>query len=179
MAHGTLYLIVGPTGSGKEALIDAVLETRPEIRRAPLIVSAEKSRNACVVGAISSDAFLRFMRLGSFALQWDSDGTRYGLTHDATRQLRDGQSLILCCDSFVIERARAMYPDVQAIYITARMDILRRRLASMGFGSDTDIDMHLAQNERLRPRGAGIVTVDTSDSIAAGAQSLMQAFPAA
>lgn len=177
MAYGTLYLIIGPTGSGKQALIDAVLETRPDIRRAPLIVTADRSDNTCVVGAIPPDRFLNLIRREAFALQWDSDGFRYGLTHDATRQLRDGQSLILSCDSFVIEKARELYPNVRSIYITARMDVLRRRLASMAYGSDTEIDMHLAQSARLRPRDAEVTTVDTSDSIAAGAKALMAAIP--
>ena len=177
MAYGTLYLIVGPTGSGKQALIDAVLETRPDIRRAPLIVTADRSDNTCVVGAISPDRFLNLIRREAFALQWDSDGFRYGLTHDATKQLRDGQSLILSCDSFVIEKARELYPNVQTIFITARMDVLRRRLASMAYGSDTEIEMHLAQSARMRPKDDAMTTVDTSDSIAAGAKALMAAIP--
>jgi|GEM_PF-6631745 len=179
MAFGTLYLIVGPEGSGKQALVDAVLASRPEIRRAPLIVSAEHSNNMCAVGTISPERFLHLMRRDTFSLQWDSDGVRYGLTHDSTRQLADGQSMILCCDSFVIEKARALYPKVRAIYITARMDVLRRRLASMAFGSEAEIDMHLAQSARLRPRDPEVMTVDTSDSIAAGAKALMNVLPAA
>ncbi len=179
MVYGTLYLIVGPAGSGKQALIDAVLETRPDIRRAPLIVSAQRSDNTCVVGAITPDRFLNLMRREAFALQWDSDGFRYGLTHDATKQLSDGHSLILSCDSFVIEQARQLYPNVQAIYITARLDVLRRRLSSMAYGSDAEIDMHIAQSLRLRPRDGQVTTVDTSDSIAAGAIALMAAIPMA
>jgi len=179
MAFGTLYLIVGPAGSGKQALIDAVLENRRDIRRAPLIVSSDHCTNMCAVGMISPERFLYLMRRDAFALQWDTDGVRYGLTHDATKQLRDGQSLILCCDTFVIERARELYPNVRAIYITARLDILRRRLATMAYGSDIEIDMHLAQSARMRPRDTEVVTVDTSDSIAAGAKALMNALPAA
>lgn len=179
MAYGTLFLIAGPAGSGKQALVDAVIENRPDIRRAPLIVSAQNSHNGCVVGSVTPDHFLYLMRRDTFALQWDSDGIRYGLTHDATRQLRDGQSLIVYCDIFVIDKARELYPNVRAVYITARMDVLRRRLASMAYGSDAEIDMHLAQSDRLRPRDETIVTVDTSDSIAAGARALMAAFPAA
>lgn len=175
MAYGTLYMIVGPTGSGKQALIDAVIEAKPELKRAPLIVSAQLSDNGCVVGAISPDRFLHLMRRNTFALQWDADGFRYGLTHDATKQLADGESLILSCDTAVLDRARELYPNVQAIYITARMDVLRRRLASMAYGSETDIDMHLAQSARLRPRSEDVLTVDTSDSIAAGARELMNA----
>ncbi len=177
MAFGTLYLIVGPTGSGKQALVDAVLESRPDIRRAPLVVSADHNHTICAVGTIPPTRFLQLIRRDAFALQWDTDGVRYGLSHDATRLLRDGQSLILCCDAFVIAQARALYPNVRAIYITARMDVLRRRLASMAYGSDFEIDMHLAQSARMRPRDSEIVTVDTSDSIAAGAKVLMSAIP--
>lgn len=179
MVFGTLYLIVGPTGSGKQALVDAVLQSRPDIRRAPLIVSAPNNQNMCAVGAISPERFLDLMRRGAFALQWDCDGVRYGLTHESTRQLEDGQSLILCGDTLLIEKAREVYPTVRVIYITARMDILRRRLTSMAYGSDVEIDMHLAQSERMRPKDREIVTVDTSDSIAAGAKALMGALPAA
>jgi len=179
MAYGTLYLIAGPVGSGKQALVDAVIENRPDIRRAPLIVSAQNSANGCVVGSISPERFLYLMRRDTFALQWDSEGIRYGLTHDATRQLRDGQSLILYCDTFIIDKARELYPDVRPVYITARMDVLRRRLTSMAYGSDAEIDMHLAQSDRMRPRDDTILTVDTSDSIAAGTRALMAAFPAA
>jgi len=179
MAHGSLYLITGPAGSGKQALIDAALENRPDIRRAPLIVSSDSAHRICEAGTISPDRFLDLMHRDTFALQWDSEGARYGMTHDATRILARGQSLILCCDTSVIEQARALYPNVRAIYITARMDVLRRRLALMAYGSDIEIDMHLAQSDRFRPRDAETVMVDTSDSIAAGARTLMNAFPAA
>jgi ribose 1,5-bisphosphokinase len=170
-------MIVGPSGSGKQALIDAVLAARPDIGRAPLIVSAQNSNNTCVVGSVSPDRFLHYKRRDMFALQWDSDGFRYGLTHDAAKKLRDGESLILSSDSSIIDDAKALYPNVQVIYITARMDVLRRRLASMAFGTDTEIDMHLAQSARMRPRKQDFVTVDTSDSIAAGAKALMDAIP--
>ncbi len=178
MAYGTLYMIVGPSGSGKQALIDAVLAARPDMGRAPLIVSAQHSNNTCVVGSVSPDRFLHYMRRDMFALQWDCDGFRYGMTHDAAKQLRDGESLILSCDSSIIDKARELYPNIKVIYITARMDVLRRRLASMEYGSDTEIDMHLAQSARLRPRKHDMVTVDTSDSIAAGAKALMAAISA-
>lgn len=168
-------MIVGPTGSGKQALIDTVLEVRPDIRRAPLIVSAQHSRNDGVVGSIAPDRFLHLMRCDMFALQWDADGFRYGLTHDAAKQLRDGQSLIVSCDVGMLDEARALFPKVRAIYITARMDILRRRLSSMNYGSDREIDMHISQALRLKPKDPEILTVDTSDSIAAGARKMVEA----
>jgi hypothetical protein len=49
----------------------------------------------------------------------------------------------------------------------------------MAYGSDAEIDMHIAQSLRLRPRGGQVTTVDTSDSIAAGAIALMAAIPMA
>lgn len=175
MAYGTLYIIVGPTGSGKQALIDTVLEVRGDIRRAPLIVSAQNSDNPGVVGSIAPDRFRHLMRDRAFALQWDCDGLRYGFTHDAARQLRDGQSLIISCDMAVLEEAQDLFPHTRVIYVTARIDILRRRLCSMNYGSEREIDMHISQAMRFRPRMPDMTTVDTSDSIAAGARAMVQA----
>ncbi len=175
MAYGTLYLVVGPTGSGKQALIDTALEVRGDLRRAPLIIAPGRSDNRGVVGSIPADRFQHMRRQNAFILQWDADGIRYGLTHDAAKQLRDGQSLILAADAAMIPLAEREFKNVRTIYITARMDVLRRRLMAINFGTDRDIDMHLSQAGRVKPHGDEVIVVDTSDSIAEGARALVNA----
>ena len=156
--RGTLFLVVGPSGAGKDSLIDAA---RQRLAANPGVVFVRRtiSRLAEAGGEqhrpVTADEFDRLEASGAFALAWRAHALRYGIPREIHEDLASGRHVVANVSRTVIDEARQRFGPVRIIQITAPPEVLARRLAERGRESREDVA------ERLRR--AGMTTVSGGD----------------
>jgi len=149
---GTLFLVVGPSGAGKDTLILAARKRVPDTYAFPRRVI---TRPAAAGGedhvAETPEAFARLQTAQQFALSWQAHNLLYGIPASIDRDLAEGRNVVINVSRTVVPAARAKYAHVQVILVTANHHVLQARLTARGREVPADIADRLAREEDIRP----------------------------
>jgi ribose 1,5-bisphosphokinase len=144
--HGTLFLIVGPSGAGKDTLIAAArssLDDRFVFPRRVVTREAEPGGEDHV--SVDLTSFEARERAGDFALSWRAHGLAYGIPASVVADLKRGRNVVANVSRAVVAAARGRFPSVRVILVTAPADVLRSRLEGRGREVRAAIDARLAR----------------------------------
>jgi ribose 1,5-bisphosphokinase len=171
---GRLVLVVGPSGAGKDTLIelarDALRNDRSIVFPRRVVTRAASAAEAN--DSMGEEAFDRAARAGAFALTWDAHGLRYGIPIGIDADIRAARTVVCNVSRTIIATARARYADVFVALVTAPAEVLAGRLAARG--RDGDIAQRLARAEAFADIAADCVIANTG-APADGAATLMAA----
>jgi phosphonate metabolism protein PhnN/1,5-bisphosphokinase (PRPP-forming) len=151
---GMLVLVVGASGAGKDTLINAgraALAGDPRfvfVRRTvtrPVSVEAEDHES------LSPEAFSARAARGDFALTWQAHGLSYGLPRSIVDDVMAGRIVIANVSRAVIEAARSLPGRHSVVHVTARAEILARRLAARGREPPEGIAGRIRQSQAAAP----------------------------
>jgi ribose 1,5-bisphosphokinase len=141
-----LVLVVGPSGAGKDTLLEAArqsLADDPRFRFARRVITRPADAGGEAHEAVSPEEFAKRV----FALQWQAHGLSYGVPADVI----DGGAVVVANVSrTVIAEAARRYP-VRVIEITAPAAVLAARLASRQRESASDVAARLSRHVDLPP----------------------------
>jgi ribose 1,5-bisphosphokinase len=142
---GRLVLVVGPSGAGKDTLINLA---RAECADRADIVFPRRvvTRSASAFEAneeMSATAFRQALADDRFALHWEAHGHSYALPRTIDDDVRSGRAVVVNVSRGVIAAVRQRYENVIVVAITAPPDILAARLAARKRGSDIDVSERL------------------------------------
>lgn len=162
MADGTLFYLVGASGSGKDSLIRYA---REKLSVQPCIVFAHRyiTRPADAGGenhiALSDTEFQARLDGRLFAMHWDGHGHRYAIGIELNQWLAKGCAVVVNGSREYLPTARQKYPELRAVYIQVSAAVLAERLASRGRESSAMIE------DRLLRAGALHHLSETADII--------------
>ena len=157
---GILWLVVGPSGAGKDSLLEGA---RQRLKGSPVhvFVQREITRPAEAGGEdhapVSVEDFEARRSAGAYALSWGAHGLFYGVPVTMEDDLARGAHVIVNVSRSVIEEARARYADVRVIDIKVPREVLEARLRARGRESEEDIQKRLERAEAFLLEGAGVV----------------------
>jgi ribose 1,5-bisphosphokinase len=139
---GRLVLIVGPSGAGKDTLIDIarrnlVNDGRVKFPRRVVTRPSSQFEDNLAMTPAEFDAALKD---GAFALHWHAHGHAYGVPRQIDDDIRSGNTVAINVSRTIIADARRRYGNVTIVSITAPADVLAARLAARGRASDGSID---------------------------------------
>jgi ribose 1,5-bisphosphokinase len=159
-----LVLVVGPSGAGKDTLLDAArqaLADDPRFRFVRRVIT----RPAQAVGEAHEPVTDAEFATREFALSWQAHGLRYGIPADIAADLQAGRVVVANTSRGIITQAAQRFP-VRVIEITAPPQILAARLSARGRESVADVAARLARNVAI-PDGIPAETVlnDTTTQI--------------
>jgi ribose 1,5-bisphosphokinase len=176
LGPGRLVLVVGPSGAGKDTLIDLAREA---LRHDASVVFARRvvTRAATAAEAhdtMDADEFERAARAGAFALTWEAHDLRYGIPIAVDADIGAGRTVVCNVSRTIVDAARTRYADVLVALITAPPDVLVARLAARSRGSDGDLTRRLARAEAVADLAADCVIANVG-APETGAAALMAA----
>lgn len=148
---GRLIYLIGPSGSGKDSLLDAARSRLAD--RGCRIVRRVITRSAEAVGeaalSVSPQQFLEMDAQGAFALSWHANGLSYGIPREIDDWLAAGEDVLVNGSRAHLKNARLRYPNMLVLLLTVDEAVLRQRLLARGRESLIEIDQRLARNARF------------------------------
>ena len=179
-----LILVVGPSGAGKDTLLNGAREALGEhapvrfVRRVITRPMVEETGDPGqeVHDGISEQAFHARQEAGAFALSWRAHGLHYGVPADIAIDLAQGRVVIVNVSRAVVAEAAERFP-VAVIEIGAEPDVLARRLAARGREDADDVARRLSRAIEL-PLPVERERVVNDGTVEQGVQRLLTAIRA-
>jgi ribose 1,5-bisphosphokinase len=135
---GRLVLVVGPSGVGKDTLLNLAKAACTEDRNIsfPRRVVTREASVSEDNEQLAPDAFREALARGEFALHWEAHGHLYGLRRAIEDDMRADRTVVINVSRSVIDTARRSYTNVKVVSITAPPEVLAERIAMRARGSD-------------------------------------------
>ncbi|THV22299.1 phosphonate metabolism protein/1,5-bisphosphokinase (PRPP-forming) PhnN [Peteryoungia ipomoeae] len=173
---GTLIVVVGPSGVGKDSLIAVArrhFRDDPDIRFVQRVITRPADSGGEDHRPASMDAFTKAKSAGDFAIDWEAHGLRYGVPISILADLRSGATLVVNGSRSALPQFEERFAKLVVVNVTARPDALAARLAARGRETAAEIEARLNRTTEPPPSGAHVVTINNSGALEAGAQKLI------
>lgn len=156
---GRLICVVGPSGAGKDTLIDAARAERPHLVIVRRVITRPSALGGEDFDGVTQAEFDRRKAAGAFALDWRAHGLSYGVPA-AMLELRDqGQDVLFNGSRAALEQACDVFPELQVIRITAPSFVLMERLLARGRETRAEIEARIQRQSYEVPSGLQVTDV--------------------
>jgi len=166
--RGTLFLVVGPSGAGKDSLIDGA---KAGLMGDEHYVFPRRyiTRPANAGGEdhipLADDLFTTMLERGDMLLEWRAHNLRYGVPKAVAQHLERGRHVIVNVSRTVVDEARARLTPVKVLYITVDENILAERLKARGRESASDIKRRVQRAKEYLITGDDVVMIDNGTAL--------------
>jgi len=182
MRQGTFFLVVGPSGAGKDSLIDGartLLEPTGRYVFARRVVTRPAGSPGEDHEAATDEAFDAREAKGDFLITWGAHGLRYGLPAELKRLVEAGRNVIANGSRATIAALAARLPRFVVVEVTAPPEVLAARIAGRGRESGEAIEKRLSRTVEPRPEGIRAATICNDQSVEIGIERFVAAVEAA
>ncbi len=171
-----LILVVGPSGAGKDTLLNRVRESLGEhsnIRFVRRVITRPGDMGEEDHESVTEQEFLLREAAGDFALSWRAHGLHYGIPADISFDLAQGKVVVANVSRAVVAEAAEQFP-VRVIEVTAPPEVLRARLNQRGREDAEEVARRLSREIEL-PLPVQRETVMNDGTLEQGADRLLAA----
>ncbi len=172
---GRLFAVVGPSGAGKDTLLAGVVAAEPAFHWARRVITRPEGAGGEPFEGVSDAVFAARLARGDFALHWAAHGLSYGIPHAEFAPLAQGRDVLFNGSRSALAAARAAFPGLRVVCITAPAAVLAARLAARGREGADDIAARLARASYDLPGDIAVLDVCNDDSPTVGIARLLQA----
>lgn len=167
MVQGNLFYVIGPSGSGKDSLLNYARE-HMEASHPVLFAHRYITRPAEAGGenyiSLTHEEFRQRQSLGLFCLEWESHHNLYGVGTEVTTWLNTGSHVVVNGSRAYLPIARLRFPQIKVIQIQVSDEIIRQRLEERGRESPEEIDARIAHNNQMPPLDDASCQLITNDA---------------
>ena len=167
-----IFAVVGPSGAGKDTLINGALRARPDLHLVRRVITRPSDAGGEAFEGVSGAAFARRKAQGDFALDWQAHGLSYGLPRS---ELAGPGDILFNGSRMALPAAKAAFPELRVILVTAPDKVLAARLAERRRETASDIAARLLRATYALPKGIPAVLIMNDGTIAEGVSSLLAA----
>ena len=143
--RGRLFLVVGPSGVGKDTLLAGAVLADPRLHWARRLITRPESAGAEPFEGVTEAVFRTRLLGGDLALHWRAHGLSYGVTRAELAPTGQGRDVLLNGSRGAIAQALASFPDLKILHITAPLPVLAQRLADRGREALPEVQARLAR----------------------------------
>ncbi len=167
---GVLILVVGPSGVGKDTLLDGAKHTLDRARFAfpKRVITRSESAGCEDHESTTPAAFARQQAEGAFALSWSAHGHSYGVPKAIHDELTAGRHVVVNVSRAVIDEARQRFSRVGVVSISAPRESLKARLEERGRESRQDVANRLDRANAVTVTGDNVIDVVNDGSVEQG-----------
>ena len=174
---GRLIVIVGPSGSGKDTLINWLSEKLAldeNVMFARRTVTRNKDVSVEDHHSLSSEQFEAFARSGKFAVTWHAHGLRYGIPMHALAHVKSGGITIANGSRRALPQLAEMFGEIFVINLSVDRSTLATRLAARGREDTGQIQRRLDRIDTPIPSQFDMIQIDNSDKIEMAGKAVLK-----
>jgi len=165
---GTLFLVVGNSGSGKDSIIKAVLERYPSnlksIRLTQRYITRPPSENEDNI-SINPEEFREMSKQGKFALEWHIYGLDYGVPIEIDSWLKKGHPVLVNVSRTIVKKACEIYRNLKIIFIEVPFEITLKRLKARARESGKRLEERIERAKKNQKFSDADFIVDNSEEL--------------
>lgn len=145
MKAGQLIAVVGPSGVGKDSVIDGIVAAVPGMQRVKRVITRAPELGGEDFDPATPECFERGVEAGRFCIHWRAHGLRYGIPVSALESAQNGAQIVGNLSRGQLGHAHAVFPRLNVLLITASPQVLADRLAARGRETEADVARRLAR----------------------------------
>ena len=172
---GRIFAVVGPSGVGKDTLMEAARAARPDVHLVRRVVTRAGDAEGEDYRPVTLAEFARLREAGAFALSWEAHGLSYGIPVEAAERAARGEVVLFNGSRAMLGAAAEAFPGLRVLHVTARPEVLRARLAARGRESEAEIAARLARADLPLPAGLAVTRIDNSGALGEALQAFLAA----
>ena len=138
---GQLFLIVGNSGSGKDALLKEAIKRWPAHARPiriPQRYITRPAHNSEPFASVTPEEFASLKLQGKFCLTWHVYGADYGVPAAILDWLNEGCLVIVNVSRDIIPQARQLVKDLKVIFVAVPLEITLQRIRARNREPEND-----------------------------------------
>ncbi|MEM5521733.1 phosphonate metabolism protein/1,5-bisphosphokinase (PRPP-forming) PhnN [Sulfitobacter sp. AS59] len=162
MSRGRFIAVVGPSGVGKDSVMQAMAARDPRIVLARRMITRPSDAGGEDFDNVTVEEFHALHAADAFALSWAAHGLHYAIPATVDAYLQEGRDVLANLSRAVLIRAKDRFAQFEVINLTADRDVLAARLAARGRETAAQIAGRLDRATTGLPDGISALHVDNS-----------------
>jgi ribose 1,5-bisphosphokinase len=167
-ASGRLFYFVGPSGAGKDALLQWVQERVPN--RDNFLFARRTITRAQHDGdlheGVDHSTFWRLAAAGQFSMIWEVNGVCYGVRRGIEAELKAGRDVIVNGSREYVPKLQQIFPQAQVIWLEADEAVLQERLIARGRESGPALLRRISRASQFAPpESRQVIRIDNSGQL--------------
>ncbi|HWZ49014.1 MAG TPA: phosphonate metabolism protein/1,5-bisphosphokinase (PRPP-forming) PhnN [Herbaspirillum sp.] len=180
--EGRLFFVVGPSGVGKDSLLEWV-KTRLPADAGPVFARRSITRPAHASEAhepMTQDAFQHATQAGHFSMIWQANDTCYGIRRDMEAELKAGRDVVVNGSREYIPQLRQLFPQAKILWISADPAAIRQRIEGRSRETGAALENRLQRITAFNAEEVdGVTHIDNSGPLEIAGHRLLEIFSAA
>ena len=170
MKPGFFFYIVGPSGAGKDSLIDGARKELPSLdfTFARRVITRPPGKPGEDYDSCTPPEFEARRERGEFLVTWDAHGLQYGLPRTLLTDQQAGKHIIANGSRAIAQELKALVPNLVFVEVTAPIDVLAKRIAQRGRETEQEIRERLARQVRPLPADVQTYQIQNDQTLAIG-----------
>lgn len=179
---GVLFLVVGPSGVGKDTLLDGARQALAGSRwfrfaRRCITRPADAGGEDHI--ATDDAAFDAAVAAGRFLHHWAAHDLRYGVPADVLADLAAGVNVVVNTSRAELQGFARRHPRTVVLHVTASPEAVARRLAARGRESGPEVAARLAREAALDAGALRVIDIRNDGTPAEGVAVMVAAIAGA
>jgi ribose 1,5-bisphosphokinase len=160
--------VVGPSGVGKDSLMDAMLTRIPGLKKQRRVITRAPELGGEDYVAVSETQFADLCAERSFALHWQAHGLYYAIPREIDVLRRSASGVVVNLSRKALLEAQDVFSTLIVLSVTATPEVLAARLNARGREDRAEVERRLARASTPLPEGLlHVVEIDNSGPLAA------------
>jgi ribose 1,5-bisphosphokinase len=172
---GQLFAVVGPSGAGKDTLIEAARQARPDLLIVRRVITRPEALGGEDFEGVTEAQFATRKARGEFALDWRAHGLRYGVPAIQIAERLAGRDVLFNGSRAALDAAAVIFPDLVVIRVTAPSTVLMERLLARGRETREEIAARVQRASYDVPASLSVIDVSNDGPLETGVARFLDA----
>lgn len=177
MSQGHFFLVVGPSGAGKDSLMDGARHLLPKDKFifAKRVITRPPNMPGEDYESCTPASFIERAANGEFVVTWAAHGYQYGLSQTLKQKQAEGWHIIANGSREIIQTLNQAVDNLTVIHVTAPAHVLAQRLAKRGRETNQEINQRMSRNQLANTQGIHVIQINNDTTLDTGISRFVDA----